>query len=122
METNTHMSEQDNSSSSSDSDSIGWEELETEQESVLCLFCSDVFDTVTANLQHCVEIHNFNLTTLKHKFNMDCYSFIKLINYIRKNKVPSDEVMACSECLWADDIYYSPVLENDSWLLFGNYA
>lgn len=118
METNTHMSEQDNSSSSSDSDSIGWEELETEQESVLCLFCSDVFDTVTANLQHCVEIHNFNLTTLKHKFNMDCYSFIKLINYIRKNKVPSDEVMACSECLWADDIYYSPVLENDSWLLF----
>lgn len=62
------------------------------------------------------------LYQLQARFNMDCYSYIRLINYIRtKNSNPTDITNCVSEALpWEDDVYMKPVIADDPWLMFGN--
>ena len=65
-----------------------------------------------------------NITcTLQARFKMDCYSYIKLINYIRTKKSNSMEITNCDTETppWEDDVYMKPVLADDPWLMFGLY-
>lgn len=94
-----------------------WQEMETSDVSVTCLFCTNVFVTIEETVTHCENVHGFNLNELKNKFSMDCYSYIKLINYIKTHKPTADQIMKASKPLWDDEKYLKPV-ENDEWLMF----
>lgn len=98
-------------------DSDGWDELEVNGEQTTCLFCSLQFHTIAVALVHCRSEHNFDLLSLKNKYNMDCYSYIKLINYIRIHK-PAPELLTESKtALWEDDIYLKPG-DMETWLMY----
>ena len=70
-------------SSSSDDDSWDCDDSDTVVP-VLCLFCDQVLQGEDAVLEHIVTEHQFNLKGFCEKHKLDCYQYIKLINYIRK--------------------------------------
>jgi type I protein arginine methyltransferase len=94
-----------------------WQEMESSNTMVTCLFCTEVFSSVEQGICHCETAHNFNLNSLKSKFNMDCYSYIKMINYIKIHKPNPNEIMVMDKSPWQDDSYLKPV-DNDEWLMF----
>ncbi|XP_045478930.1 protein arginine N-methyltransferase 1 [Harmonia axyridis] len=98
-------------------DSDEWDEMELNAEQTSCLFCDKVFLTIAVALDHCRTAHNFDLLELKTKFQMDCYSYIKMINYIRKNKSAAEEIMKGSSSLWDSDEYLKPG-ETENWLMY----
>lgn len=94
-----------------------WQEMETSITSLTCLFCSNILPSIDEAIDHCKSVHKFDLTVLKSKFDMDCYSYIKLINYIKTVKPKSEVIMAVETALWDDEKYLKPV-ENDEWLTY----
>lgn len=97
-----------------------WIEAEaTEAITVTCLFCSQLFENMVDALTHAKDEHGFNLSQLRSKFDMDIYSYIKLINFINKHKLDSSTIMNASEKLWDKEEYLKPVIENDPWLMYG---
>lgn len=94
-----------------------WQEMETSNTSVTCLFCTNIFTTVEEAVAHCESTHNFSLNTMKQKFSMDCYSYIKLVNYIKTNKPTPEAVISAKKVLWEDEKYLKPVDEDD-WLMY----
>ena len=99
-------------------DSDGWDEMEVHGEQTTCLFCPLQFHTIAVALDHCRTDHNFDLLELKTKYNMDCYSFIKMVNYIRLRKPDPKDLVASTVALWDDDKYLKPG-EMESWLMYG---
>lgn len=105
---------------SSDEDNFDeqeWQEMETSNTSVKCLFCPTVLSSVDEGFTHCETEHGFVLSTLKLKFNMDCYSYIKMINYIKIHKPNIEEIMNAKEPLWNDEKFLKPE-DNDEWLMY----
>ncbi|KAG8302508.1 Protein arginine N-methyltransferase 3 [Homalodisca vitripennis] len=49
---------------------------------------------------------------------MECYSYIKLVNFIRSTNTSCDTIMSCDHPLWSDDKYMTPVNQEDPWLMF----
>uniref|UniRef100_A0A1B6JFP7 type I protein arginine methyltransferase n=1 Tax=Homalodisca liturata TaxID=320908 RepID=A0A1B6JFP7_9HEMI len=49
---------------------------------------------------------------------MECYSYIKLVNFIRSTNTSCDTIMSCDRPLWSDDKYMTPVNQEDPWLMF----
>lgn len=94
-----------------------WQEMETNDTTVTCLFCPNVLSNIEEGITHCKSVHKFDLNELKLKFNMDCYSYIKLINYIRTHKPTPEVITNLNRVLWDDDKYYKPV-EQDEWLMY----
>ncbi|XP_039295051.1 protein arginine N-methyltransferase 1 [Nilaparvata lugens] len=86
---------------------------------VTCLFCKEAFPNIDEAIVHCRDSHLFDLAVLKLKLVMDCYSYIKLINYIRSEN-PRPEYLSelCKDPPWIDEKYLKPILEDDPWLLF----
>lgn len=103
-----------------DDDSDGWDEMEVSGEQTTCLFCPLQFLTIAVALDHCRTEHNFDLLELKTKYKMDCYSFIKMINYIRLHKPDPKEITESPVVVWDDDKYLKPG-ETESWLMYGKY-
>nr|CAI5832983.1 unnamed protein product [Callosobruchus analis] len=101
-----------------DDDSDGWDEMEVNGEQTTCLFCSLQFHTIAVALEHCRIAHNFDLLQLKNKYNMDCYSYIKMINYIRLQRPDPKILTDSSVALWDDDVYLKPG-EMEPWLMYG---
>lgn len=104
-----------------DSDgSEGWSEMETESDETFhCLFCSHILRNISDILSHCKNAHQFDLVKLKAKFNMDCYSYIKLINFLRTKPVEPSTLINLTTPSWNDEIYMKPIMENDPWLMLG---
>ncbi|XP_050297614.1 protein arginine N-methyltransferase 1 [Anthonomus grandis grandis] len=102
---------------SEDEDSDGWDEMELGGEQTTCLFCNLQFHTIAVALDHCRTAHNFDLLALKNKHNMDCYSYIKMINYIRLQKPEPKMIQEASVALWDDDCYLKPG-EMEPWLMY----
>ncbi|XP_018561296.1 protein arginine N-methyltransferase 1 [Anoplophora glabripennis] len=100
-----------------DDDSDGWDEMEVSGEQTTCLFCPLQFHTIAVALDHCRSEHNFDLLALKNKYNMDCYSYIKMINYIRLQKPDPKILTESSIALWDDDVYLKPG-EMETWLMY----
>lgn len=86
-----------------------------------CLFCSQTLQNSTEAISHCKNEHNLDFIKLKGQFNMDDYSFIKLVNFIRKKQNTPEEIMNMKFPSWIDEQYLIPVIENDPWLMLGNY-
>ncbi|XP_045511493.1 protein arginine N-methyltransferase 3 [Colias croceus] len=94
-----------------------WQEMETNNTSVTCLFCAHALPSIDEAVSHCETEHGFKLSELKVKFNMDCYSYIKLINYINIHKSSPQDIMSAEKPLWDNERYLKPV-ENHEWLMF----
>ncbi|PZC75315.1 hypothetical protein B5X24_HaOG206454 [Helicoverpa armigera] len=94
-----------------------WQEMETSDTTVTCLFCPNVLSNIEEGISHCKSVHKFDLNELKLKFNMDCYSYIKLINYIKTHKPKPEVITNLNKVLWDDEKYLQPV-EQDEWLMY----
>lgn len=104
----------------SDNDDETWDEIDADNDSqIVCLFCPQVFKTMVVALEHCKIEHHFNLVDIKVKLNMDCYSYICMVNYIRKEGVTPDVLTSAKEIPWLNENYLTPVLQDDPWLMFG---
>jgi hypothetical protein len=98
-----------------------WQDLESDNESIsiVSLFDSKTFPSTEEMLKHCKEQHNFDLTGLIRRLQLDFHGSIKLVNFIRSNVKEGKPVVAndISAGDFADDKFLKPVLENDA-LLF----
>jgi len=104
----------------SDEDADDWEEMEQELIEVQCLFCVQIHKSVEEALDHLKTTHNFDISELKNKHGLDQYMYIKLINYIRRNRPQPEDVLGEKTCvLWDMDEYLKPSADGDiSWLTF----
>jgi len=100
-------------------DDVDWEDDEEFQQPAPCLFCGEVIPHIDQIQEHLSTRHNLNLQTLKKRFHMDCYSYIKLINYIRTHNATPETIMGSKTELWSDSKYLKPVMQDDPWLMFG---
>ncbi|CAH1102679.1 unnamed protein product [Psylliodes chrysocephalus] len=98
-------------------DSDGWDEMEINIEQTTCLFCPLQFHTIAVALDHCRSEHKFDLLDLKNKYNMDCYSYLKMVNYIRLQKPDPRILTESSVALWDDDVYLKPG-DMETWLMY----
>jgi len=111
--------ESDSADSEDDSD---WKEFDIDDDStghLSCLFCPAVYGTVSEAVSHCYIDHHFDLVKLKKHFNMDCYGYIKLVNFIRTHCPDASLVMSATEPIWEKEEYMKPVKPDDPWLMYG---
>ena len=95
------------------------EEMNFFEEPCKDLFSDKVFNSASECMDYCRENHGFDIKVLKKKFDLDCFSFIRLINYIRKEKpTPNFLMNQATAKLWMKDDYLKPVLEDDQLLMY----
>lgn len=68
-----------------DDDEEDWTECNEEEEygSALCLFCSETFPDANKVFSHCQSVHAFDMAKVAAMFSLNCFSYIKLVNFIR---------------------------------------
>ncbi|XP_077993663.1 protein arginine N-methyltransferase 3-like isoform X2 [Glandiceps talaboti] len=91
------------------------------QQPIKCLFCNDVFTSFDNTFQHCAERHQFDIKNIQQKYALDCFGYIKMVNFIRANNSPSTLFDSCNpsdKVPWDSDTFMKPVVENDSLLQF----
>lgn len=98
------------------------EEMESEATPTMCLFCSRVFSSPELVFQHCSEQHGFSVNSTVARLNLDCFSYIKMINYIRCKDVTPETLQKVdpSNVPWSDDKYLQPTLPDDLLLTYGS--
>ncbi|XP_043479685.1 protein arginine N-methyltransferase 3 [Leptopilina heterotoma] len=102
----------------SDSDSgDDWDENE-ETQIISCLFCTQEYNDRSDALKHLEVCHDFSLPNFKIKHALDMYSYIKLINFIRKKNVSAYDLNALNIKIWDSDEYLTPFIPDDAWLMF----
>ncbi|XP_023297668.2 protein arginine N-methyltransferase 1 [Lucilia cuprina] len=105
----------ENDSDFTDNDSD--EEPMDQGESTICLFCTQVLPSVELALEHIKTVHKVNFSQLKAQFQMDQYSFIKLINCIRLEGISEEKLQNVTTAFWNDEKYLKPK-EYESWLSY----
>ncbi|KAI5367243.1 Putative Zinc finger protein [Septoria linicola] len=101
-------------------DSEGWNDVEddTEDVSIKCLFCEEVFGGAKGMNEHSTKVHEFDLAKVQGQHDLDFYSSMKLVNYLRAEvKAGKTKPDVSDASAWADDKYLQPTLEDDA-LLF----
>ncbi|KAL9887245.1 arginine methyltransferase 3 isoform 1-T1 [Glossina fuscipes fuscipes] len=93
------------------------EEEMTNNEPTTCLFCTETFPCIEKALEHLKKHHKVDFYCLKKKFRMDQYSFIKLINFIRRENIEPDRLHDATESFWDLEMYLKPK-EYESWLTY----
>jgi len=109
------------SSSESDSDwsdiADSGEEIENGEEdevtNVQCLFTTQTFTNVDQLLSHIKTEYNINFKQLILQLNLDFYSYIKFVNYIRKNKPTPESLKSVDVSMFSGDEWLMPVVEDD---------
>merc|ERR550517_817709 len=67
------------------------------------LFSSKSFKTPEECLDHCKDVHGLDLSLLKKRHNMDTFSYIRFINYLRTEAPSPGFVMSLSSSdKWSD--------------------
>lgn len=96
------------------------EEMEAEPEETLCLFCSKVCESPQLVFKHCSQEHNFCVRSFVTKLGLDCFSFIKMVNYIRSKDVTPEALQRIdvSNVPWQDDKFLQPALPDDLLLTY----
>ncbi|XP_077178148.1 protein arginine N-methyltransferase 3 isoform X2 [Paroedura picta] len=94
-----------------------WEEVEEDPEGSLqarCLFCDRFFNSPEHVFDHCSSDHKFNIEMVIHKYRLDSYGYIKLVNFIRMEKPTADCLISINAAVpWEEEKYLKPVLEDD---------
>jgi len=103
-----------------DDDGDDWDE--SEDCDVLCLFCEQVLAKMDSFHEHSKKEHKFNLVAFAKKLQLDSISFIKCVNYVRKNKISASELnrfnVDYSQGLpWSADDYMFPFIADDPLLM-----
>ncbi|XP_017057629.1 protein arginine N-methyltransferase 1 [Drosophila ficusphila] len=93
------------------------EPMDEGDEPTTCLFCTETSPNITTAIDHLDTQHKVNLSQLQRKFQMDQYSFIKLINYIRATKTTAEQLLSTEQDLWQDEKYLKPG-EYEPWLCY----
>ncbi|XP_062917800.1 protein arginine N-methyltransferase 3 isoform X2 [Mobula hypostoma] len=86
---------------------------------VRCLFCERLFCSTQDTFSHCTSEHQFDINQMVHKHGLDCYQYIKLVNFIRITK-PSAEFFQSihGEAPWDKEEYMKPSCTEDPLLQF----
>ncbi|KAL0106544.1 hypothetical protein PUN28_016322 [Cardiocondyla obscurior] len=104
---------------SSDNDSgDDWEENDEEHHDILCLFCTEIINGFPSALQHIETYHKFDFCNFIRKHVHDTYSYIKLINFVRRKEVLLEQLSTLGVEAWDKDEYLRPVVEDDPWLMY----
>jgi len=83
------------------------------------LFSPKTFRTAEECMAHCRDVHGLDLVVLAKRHNMDTFSFIRLVNYIRAEKPSPGFVMSLSsDQKWSDPTFLKPVIQDDPLLMF----
>lgn len=99
---------------SDDENEDEWEEMEGENESVVCLFCPKQLETIDSGISHLKLEHDFDLG----KLCLDQYSYIKMINYIRKVKPTPEALKKVDGTVpWENESFLQPG-DYEPWLTF----
>ncbi|KAF8635937.1 hypothetical protein AX15_000108 [Amanita polypyramis BW_CC] len=82
------------------------------------LFDDATFPSVEDAIHHDQATHGFNLDQICKKISLDIHGRIRLVNYIRKNRVSSTDAQALTgtEPFFSSDEYLTPVIEDDALL------
>ncbi|XP_067674082.1 protein arginine N-methyltransferase 3-like isoform X1 [Haliotis asinina] len=76
---------------------------------VRCLFCDCILQSVDEAFFHCRDKHHFDILQMARRFSLDCIGYIKMINYIRKQKPsPSSLSSLTVPVPWASDDFMQP--------------
>lgn len=113
------MDEDGTSSSSWASDVEHIDQLEELEESSTCLFCSESLPTFESTFNHIKAAHQLDLIRECHSRNCDCIDYIKMINFIRKEKPQPASVFALMDTWRQGDTYMKPTFSDDHLLQFG---
>ncbi|XP_059832016.1 protein arginine N-methyltransferase 3 isoform X1 [Hypanus sabinus] len=86
---------------------------------VRCLFCERLFHSAQDTFSHCTSEHQFDINQMVHKHGLDCYQYIKLVNFIRITN-PSAEFFQSihDEVPWDKEEYMKPFCTEDPLLQF----
>lgn len=104
----------------SDSDSgDDWEEVDNFDQTIVCLFCNESFKNFGDALKHLKVVHDFDLASFKQKHTLDEYSFIQLVNFIRKKNALPEDLNLLNTKAWENEEYLIPNNQEDAWLMFG---
>jgi protein arginine N-methyltransferase 3 len=114
-------------SSDSDVSDREYEESWVEVESGLdmpatCLFCGHTSQSVDATWKHCAEAHSFSVADFVRKHSLDNFGYIKMVNFVRRNKTEARDLAGMDSAAWSGDEYLKPVLEDDALLTFGEFS
>ncbi|XP_052807943.1 protein arginine N-methyltransferase 3-like [Mya arenaria] len=102
-------------------DDDAWEEEDVPAQPARCLFCREEKPSAEEIFSHCVLHHSFDIHQMSHDWSLDCFGYIKMINYIRaKNPTPASlkRTSPTTEPPWAADMYMQPVDPEDTLLQF----
>uniref|UniRef100_T1IQ17 type I protein arginine methyltransferase n=1 Tax=Strigamia maritima TaxID=126957 RepID=T1IQ17_STRMM len=84
-----------------------------------CIFCDKEFKSADLIFIHCKNEHSFDIHKIKKKFALDCFGYIRLINFIRLKKPTINEINAATSLeLWEDEKFMQPALTEDLLLTF----
>ena len=72
-------------------DDDAWNEEEMEQAPAKCLFCEALIESPEMVFQHCTQLHQFDIRDVCKQWNLDCFGYIKMINFIRKQVIIKSE-------------------------------
>ncbi|XP_060555568.1 protein arginine N-methyltransferase 3-like [Ruditapes philippinarum] len=105
-----------------DGDDDAWlEDDEIESVETKCLFCSTKFKSPDAVFSHCSSSHDFDIKHFCMKWDLDCFGYIKMVNFIRGKK-PDVNVLAkfanSSKPPWDSDEFMQPVDPDDPLLQY----
>ncbi|XP_028782201.1 probable protein arginine N-methyltransferase 3 [Neltuma alba] len=103
----------------------------------LCLFCDSKYSSCDSLFEHCAKVHYFDFPCIRKALSLDFYGSFKLINYIR-SQVADNKCWCCGltfqsnkdlqnhlhdtvnlkdiKCLWDDERYLKPFIQDDSLL------
>jgi len=87
----------------------------------LCLFCTESINGFPSALHHIETFHKFDLCAFIKKHIHDTYSYIKLINFVRRKEILPEQLSTLGIEAWDKDEYLRPVVEDDLWLMYGKY-
>lgn len=87
-------------------------------ESTLCLFCESRLPSIEDCFLHVQKVHQVDIKSLICDFNLDFYSYIKFVNYTRKNCLEPCNVKELSMDSFMSDEFLKPVVSGDMMLQF----
>ncbi|XP_067849641.1 protein arginine N-methyltransferase 3 isoform X2 [Heptranchias perlo] len=90
-----------------------------EQLQVRCLFCERLFSSAQDTFSHCTVEHQFDITQTVHKYGLDCYGYIKLVNFIRITNPSAESFKSIlGQVPWDKEEYMKPSSVDDPLLQF----
>ncbi|CAB4067400.1 PRMT3 [Lepeophtheirus salmonis] len=98
-----------------------YEENETEYFSPPCrdLYSDQMLDSATQCWTFIKEKYGLDLQVLKKRHNLDMFSYIRMVNYIRLEMPKPEDLMSLkTDEKWGDMKWMTPTVENDALLMY----